>query len=150
MRSPGLLSGIAAAVSLSFVAACGAQWGPLAVVPVDGGLLARTEGTLVLTATCVFIERDGERMLLVWAADRTSWNPITNEISFRNPRGESTTVRSGQEVVLGGGAPDDDVATDKWAAAIDWVARPDPACVTDIRWYVSGLKVAIATPSGVT
>jgi hypothetical protein len=38
-----------------------------------------------MTDDCVFIERGGERMLLVWLPDRTKWNAATGEISFQRP-----------------------------------------------------------------
>lgn len=52
----------------------GGTWGPLAVVPPqDGADTARTEGTLRITDTCVFLDGPGGPVLLVWPADRTSW-----------------------------------------------------------------------------
>ena len=79
----------------------GVSWGPLAVMRTDSGMQARNEGTLVLADRCVFLERNGERNLLVWPADQTSWRPTNAEISFRSFNGETWTLRDGQRVVLG-------------------------------------------------
>jgi hypothetical protein len=81
-----------------------------------------------MTDDCVFIERGGERMLLVWLSDRTKWNAATGEISFQRPDGAIASVRDGQEVVLGGGAT---------SLALDWVASPALACASETRWLVS-------------
>jgi hypothetical protein len=122
-------------------AACTSQWGPLAVARAESGDLARAEGTLLLTAKCAFIEQSGERMILVWPVDRTTWNPTTGEVSFRRLRGEMVAIRSGQKVVLGGGAAGiEGLSTDDWAGRFDWVAPPDPGCVTDSRWFVSDVE----------
>jgi hypothetical protein len=109
-------------------AACSSQWGPLAVPRADSGDLARTEGTLPLTATCAFIEQGGERTILVWPVDRTTWNPTNGEVSFRRLRGDIVAVRSGQKAVLAGGAAGvEGLCTHDWAGRFDWVAPPDPA-----------------------
>jgi hypothetical protein len=62
-----------------------AKWGPLAVVPPqDGADTARTEGTLRITDTCVFLDGPSGPELLVWPADRTTWNAQTRAITFAN------------------------------------------------------------------
>ncbi len=79
--------------------ACGAtgasEWGPLALVAATGDM-ARNEGMVVITDACVFLERDDERGLLVWPADRTRWDRGDRSISFTTLEGHEVTVQSGQ------------------------------------------------------
>jgi hypothetical protein len=115
-------------------------WGPLAVTGTNAGMDARNEGTLVLTEQCAFLERVGERELLVWPANQTSWSPATAEISFRRSEGQVMTVRHGQRIVLGGGGSsraEDGLAGEEWASRIDWLVAPDPSCLVDVRFLVS-------------
>jgi hypothetical protein len=121
----------------------GVSWGPLAVMRTDSGMAARNEGTLVLADRCVFLERSGERELLVWPADQTSWRPATSEISFRSFNGDTWTLRDGQRVVLGGGALSptlDGPDGEKIVRQIDWVAAPHPDCVGNPMWLVSDVQ----------
>jgi hypothetical protein len=116
------------------------SWGPLAVIVTNSGMQARNEGTLVLTDQCVFLERGGERELLVWPANQTNWSPGTAESPFRRSNGAVMTMRDGQHVVLGGGGSSrsqDGLAGEEWASRIEWVAAPDPGCIIDVRWMVS-------------
>jgi hypothetical protein len=117
-----------------------ASWGPLAVMPTNDGMEARNEGNLVLTDRCAFLERGGERALLVWPANQTSWSAATGEISFRRSNGVVMIMRDGQRIVLGGGGSsraEDGLTAEQWADRINWVAAPDPGCVVDVRWLVS-------------
>jgi hypothetical protein len=129
-----------AALSATCASAVKPQWGPLAVVRTDAGMEAREEGRLVLTDECAFIERQGERMLLVWPVERTKWDPTTAEVSFERFDGQIVSVRDGQDVVLGGGGSseaEDGLSGEEWAAQFDWVASPAPGCVGEARWLVS-------------
>jgi hypothetical protein len=104
------------------------------------GMDARTEGTLVLTQECAFVESHGERALLAWPASQTTWSPATAEVSFRRSNGQVITLRHGQRAVLGGGGSsraEGGLSAQEWADRIDWVAEPDPGCVGDVRWLVS-------------
>jgi hypothetical protein len=50
------------------------------------------------------------------------------------------TIRDGQGVVLGGGefkTTVEGLNGQRVPRRIDWVAAPDPACITDARWLVS-------------
>jgi hypothetical protein len=145
MGSIGVPSSILVALSLVTAAACGAPrapgWGPLAVVSATGDQ-ARTEGMLRITDECVFVERQGERELLVWPADRTTWNPGDRTISFQQLGGQQVTLESGQAVVLGGGGShlaEDGLDGERWASSVDWIQAPAAACITDGRWFVSDL-----------
>ena len=117
--------------------------GPLAVMRTNFGMEARNEGTLVVTDECVFLERDGERALLLWPADQTSWSAATNEIQFRRSDGDVVKKRDGQAVVLGGGAfamTVDGPNGEKVPREVDWVAEPDAACVAEQRWLVADVE----------
>lgn len=121
-----------AALSLVAVVACSSNdWGPLAVTSSTGDD-ARTEGVVRVTPECVLIEADGQRTILVWPADRTTWDSAAHEISFRRGSGEVLTIGDGQPVVLGGG----------WSSRaqdseVEWIAPPSASCATPGRWYVS-------------
>ncbi len=121
----------------------GGTWGPLAVVPPqDGADTARTEGTLRITDTCVFLDGPGGPVLLVWPADRTSWNAQARTIAFSNFDGSTVSAGDGTPVVLGGsgGSNDEDGTTSEaWLARTPWVARPADSCPLGSRWWVGAL-----------
>jgi hypothetical protein len=121
----------------------GSTWGPLAVVPPqDGADTARTEGTLRVTDSCVFLVTTGGPVLLVWPADRTTWNPQARTVAFANFDGSTVSVGDGTPVVLGGGGDNNDesgTTTEAWLARTQWVARPAPSCPLDSRWWVGAL-----------
>lgn len=118
-------------------------WGPLAVVPPqDGADTARTEGTLRITDTCVFLATSGGDVLLVWPADRTTWNAQARTISFANFDGSSVGAGDGTPVVLGGSGDsneDSGTTTEAWMARTPWVARPADSCPVESRWWVGAL-----------
>ena len=117
------------------------DWGPLAVVPTAGGDQALNTGTLRTTQSCVFLETGGgESELLVWPADRTRWDAAADAIGFTNSDGTEVTLRDGEPVSFGGGGDstaEGGVSGEEWLARVDWVARPDPSCPMEIRWYVN-------------
>ena len=117
--------------------------GTLAVVPPqDGADTARTEGTLRVTDTCVFLDTTGGPVVLVWPADRTTWNAEAGTIAFANVDGSTVSVGDGTRVVLGGGGDSNDesgTTTEDWLARTTWVARPDTACPLDARWWVGAV-----------
>ena len=124
--------------------ACSAEstdqiWGPMAVVTSTGDM-ARNEGTLLITDQCVFLERDGERWLLAWPANRIGWNGEDESIAFTTLSGDHVMLRTGDAVVLAGGgssAAEDGLDFEDWTANMDWVQAPDPSCAADLRWFVS-------------
>jgi hypothetical protein len=108
---------------------------------------ARTEGTLVITDRCTFLERAGQREFLAWPADQTAWDPRTASISFRTRFGETFTRWNGDRVVLGGGGSsrgEDGLDGMQWAARLTWVAPPAPECLLDNRWEVSDVRLPAA------
>jgi len=115
------------------------EWGPLALVEATGDM-ARNEGMVVITDACVFLERDDERGLLVWPADRTRWNPGDRSISFTTLEGGEVTVESGQHVVLAGGGAGVGEDGDAWTETIQWARRPAPECVTRGAWFVTDIE----------
>lgn len=120
-------------------------WGPLAVMEMSGGMDALTIGVLRVTDQCVTLgTAGGESELLVWPADRTRWDAATGTIRFTNPPvGPDFVLRDGQSVSFGGGgdaAAEGGVSGAEWAASVDWVAAPDPACPMEVRWYVSAVS----------
>lgn len=121
----------------------GGKWGPLAVVPPqDGADTARTEGTLRITDTCVFLDGPGGSSLLVWPADRTNWNAQTRTIAFSNFDGSTVSAGDGTAVVLGGSGDSMDesgTTTEAWLARTPWVTRPADSCPLESRWWVGAL-----------
>ena len=117
--------------------------GPLAVMRTNFGMQARNEGTLVVTNECVFLERDGERTLLLWPADQTSWSVETKKIRFRRSNDEVIARGDGEPIVLGGGAFEmtvDGPNGEKVPREVDWTAEPNAACAAEPRWLVSDVE----------
>ncbi len=111
-------------------------WGPLTVVESTGDD-ARAEGVLRIRADCAYLESDDGPSLLVWPADRTTWNAVDNSLSFTSESG-TMTLSDGKQVVLAG----------SWFGAdrdgeIDWIAAPHAECPAVInRWQVSDVSAA--------
>lgn len=121
----------------------GSGWGPLAVVPPQGGAdTARNEGTLRITETCVVLVTRGGPVLLVWPADRTTWNAEERSIAFANYDGSTVTASDGAYVVVGGSGDSNEesgMTTEAWLARTPWVARPAASCPLEARWWVGAL-----------
>lgn len=119
------------------------KWGPLAVIaPQDGADTARTEGTLRITDACVFLNTPGGPRLLVWPADRTTWDAQTRTITFANFDGSTMSAGDGTPVVLGGSGDSNDesgTTTEAWLARTRWVAPPAASCPVESRWWVGAL-----------
>jgi hypothetical protein len=103
---------------------------------------ALIQGTLRITDDCVFLDEQGDDVLLVWPADRTTWTPETRTISFERTDGQAVLLADGNEVTFGGGGSSVDeggMEPEDWVAAIEWVSEPPSACVTDTRWSIGDL-----------
>lgn len=88
------------------------------------------------------LDEQGDDVLLVWPADRTTWNARARTVTFENFDGTTVTVGDGDEVEMGGGGTSVDeggLPGAEWLASIEWVAPPDPSCVTDTRWGVGDI-----------
>ena len=134
------------AMTAVLVAGCGSVWGPLAAARGSGGDQALASGTLVITDRCTFLESGGERTLLVWPAEQTSWNPLTATIIFKPLRGQPIEVRNGQLVSLGGGGSsqaEDGLVGEAWAARFDWASPPAPECLVENRWSVTDVDEVV-------
>ncbi|MGH9052685.1 MAG: hypothetical protein ACRDWX_06700 [Acidimicrobiia bacterium] len=116
------------------------SWGPLAVEPLpEGSGAALIAGTLKVTEDCVILDEQGEDVLLVWPADRTSWNPESRTIAFETRDGQMVTLTDGDEVKFGGGGSsmeEDGLSAEAFVTSVKWVSQPQPSCVTDARWFV--------------
>jgi hypothetical protein len=117
------------------------DWGPLAVVPASPATMeAATHGRIQILDSCVYLRKaSGERVLLIWPADRTKWLGATHTIALTNRSGVQTILRDGDQVELGGGGDDvseGGVAGDQFLQTTEWVAAPRPWCEMDARWSV--------------
>lgn len=120
------------------------SWGPLAVVaPDSGGGDALIHGTVHMTDTCVLLNEQGDDVLLLWPADRTSWDAEKRRVIFdEDANGSTTTIGNGDKVSLGGGGSSVDeggVPSDTFMDSVEWAASPNPSCVTDVRWAVGSV-----------
>lgn len=116
-------------------------WGPLAVVPPSSRVMeALATGTLRVTDACAFLEKPGgDLMLLVWPADRTTWNANAHAITLENLDGSRVTFHDGDRVSLGGGGgnvAESGTTGKEWVRRTHWVASPAPSCPIDAWWYV--------------
>lgn len=120
-----------------------AKWGPLAVVPPQEGTdTARTEGTLRITDACVFLDTPGGRSVLVWPADRTTWDAQTSTITFANFDGGKVSAGDGTTVVLGGSGDstaENGTSAQEWLSRTPWVAPPAASCPVESWWWVGAL-----------
>ncbi|VAW06884.1 hypothetical protein MNBD_ACTINO02-111 [hydrothermal vent metagenome] len=120
----------------------GSQWGPLAVVQGGGGDNALIQGTIVITDECVLLDERGELVLLVWPSDRTEWDEGSTTVQFIDPNLGLVSIVDGQAVRLGGGGSsvqEGGLGAEEWVNSIEWLSEPSPSCVTDTRWFVSGV-----------
>lgn len=126
------------------VQAAGEEWGPLAVVAGSGsGGEALAHGTLQVTDHCVLLDESGEDVLLLWPADRTSWDPDTRTVTFEKDDGEAVPVGDGDEVRLGRGGSSIDEggpSDEEFLAAVEWESEPAESCLTDARWGVNSVE----------
>lgn len=116
------------------------SWGPLAVVPPSNSQMeARLEGTLQITDECALVESGRHRLLLLWPADRTTWDSAEQAVTLEDLDGTSVTWGKGSYVVLSGGgvsAAERGVAEEEWLAHTPWVAEPSLNCQTTGWWIV--------------
>lgn len=128
-----------------------ARWGPLAVV--EGGRgsdAALIRGVLVITDDCVLLDERGESVLLVWPDDMVSWDAGNATVEVPTGDGPTEELHDGDTVRLGGGGSsvaEGGLPAADFVESIDWIAAPDPSCVTDTRWFV-GIEASVVARSG--
>lgn len=118
--------------------------GPLALAENVGGPEALTSGTLRVTNECVLLNEQGDEALLVWPADRTSWDPESGRIRFELDDARRVELADGDAVTLGGGGasvtesgrPAEELISD-----IEWVAEPAASCIRDAIWSVGNVTL---------
>jgi len=119
-------------------------WGPIAVVPAQGGTdTARTEGTLHLTETCTFVATANDQTLLLWPEDRTTWDARTGTITFANEDGSVAIVGDSSVVAIGGSGDsleESGATVEQWLDRTPWVARPDASCSLERFWFVGDVR----------
>jgi hypothetical protein len=119
------------------------QWGPLAVIEgPPSGDEALNSGTLLITDTCVLLDRPDGGELLVWPSEGTTWDPDNETIHYSDGN-RTVELSSGDSFQVGGGgssASEDGLDGPEWVATIDaWAAEPATECLTDSRFFVGGL-----------
>lgn len=114
-------------------------WGPLAVRPPQETFMeAQTGGTLRITDECVFLgDGDDSEVLLVWPADRTSWDGSNRTISYEDVDGTVTVADGDQVVMVGGYVPIE--SFEEWVAESAWVSSPAQTCRADLYWPVGAV-----------
>lgn len=149
-RRPLNAGGIIVAAALLLTACGGADdpsdasgpepWGPLAVMPAgeagDGALI---EGVLEVTGECVLLDERGNDVLLVWPADRVGWDAEAETVTFESTSGEVVTLSHGDRIAFGGGGSSQQEggqSNEEFIEGLEWVSRPNAACVADTRWFV--------------
>lgn len=119
-------------------------WGPLAVVPPQSGMdMSRTEGTVRITDSCVFLESGADLTLLVWPEDRTAWDAETRTIAFANVDGGRVTLGDGMRVAIGGSGEsieESGLTVEAWLGRTPWVSRPAASCPLDSYWAVGDVS----------
>jgi len=126
------------------------------VVPSSNGDQARTEGTLRITDTCVFVDLGGTPTLLLWGADRTAWSVESRTVTFDNFDGTTVTVADGDDVVLGGSGggraseAESGISNEGWVSRTEWVSPPAPSCPLDEWWGVGSVEVSAAPTAPVS
>jgi hypothetical protein len=100
-------------------------------------------GRLRITEDCVFLQREGDDVLVVWPADRTIWKPGSRTITFEDADAGTVTLADGDQVVTGGGNGGThlrDSSAEEWAADFKWVSPPAEECLTDVWWILGGIR----------
>ena len=85
---------------------------------------------------------NGGAMILVWPADRTTWNTNDGSIAFANSDGSRMTAGDGEYVALGGSGDsfeESGLTPQEWLVRTAWVQAPDASCPLDTRWWVGAL-----------
>lgn len=97
------------------------------------GSEALISGTLEITTDCVFLRSGGDRRLLVWPSEGTSWDSGSRTIRY-SADGEVELHDGDSFHVAGGGDSEAEsgVGDHAWVESIEWAAEPDAECLTPI------------------
>ena len=99
------------------------------------GMDGLEQGTLVVTATCVYVDSLGDRLILVvWPEnpDLWSWDAAAREI-IAHQGGQSGRFGHGDQIRLGGGHLPAEYLEDE-----EWLNPPRAECVTPSVFFASG------------
>ena len=111
---------------------------------------AALHGRLSITEACVLlIAPPDDAILLVWPADRTSWDDEQRTIAFVNQDGSELSLRDGMSLRLGGGGwseGESDLTAVEWLDQWTLVSRPDAQCIAPEAWIVAGVSEWNAPP----
>jgi hypothetical protein len=117
------------------------SWGPLTVQgPPELNMDAAISGRLRITNACVFlIAPPDDEILLVWPAERTSWDEQLRTITVINHDESVVTLRDGMSIRLGGGGFSD---AESDLTMVEWlqqrrVGAPDAQCIPSEAWIVA-------------
>lgn len=100
---------------------------------------AQKQGTLRIGQQCVFIQDEDGKALVVWPADRTTWNADAEAIMFEDADAGTVRLTDGDRVISGGGSDKGGSSAEEWVP-VDWVSPPTQACETDVRWILGGIR----------
>lgn len=134
------LAAFAAAVLIAALGACGGEsgdgdWGPLAVIPGDGGgaaLTAARPGQLRIDDDCVFVDAGGGlKYTLVWPEGVTRWESARKVVIFTTKDGRDVELKTGDDVTFSGGYSGKPEV---------WVVEPSTSCPK--RFFVVGGTVS--------
>ncbi len=115
-------------------------WGPLAVqAPQEGTMDARGRGTLRIGEQCVFLQAPAGNSLVVWPADRTTWDGDNAAVVFDAADAGTVRLADGDRVASTGGFDQGGTPSEEWVP-VDWVSPLAPACETDVRWILGGIE----------
>jgi hypothetical protein len=118
--------------------------GPLAIAPGQGGGQVHMDGVIHITNRCVLLDKQGEDVLLVWAVDRTTWDPTSRNITFTNRDGRQQIFSDGNQLIFEGGSStraQDGQTNEAWAASVSWVSPPATQCLRDARLFVDEVQI---------
>lgn len=120
-----------------------AKLGPLATVQEsDGPDGALMSGSLRVEDACVFVDAQGNEMLLVWPSDRTGWDAEQDLVLFEAAVGSSMVLRDGDQVTLGGhgtSLTERGQTAAEFLGSVKWASEPETECVTESHWFVDDL-----------
>lgn len=115
-------------------------WGPLAVqAPQEGTMDALARGTLRIGEQCVFLQTPAGKSLVVWPADRTTWDGDSAVVVFEDADAGTVRLADGDRAASTGGFDQGGTPSEEWLP-VDWVSPPAQTCETNVRWILGGIR----------